>query len=489
MKTMKRVFAIFLAVAVCVTVVGCGGKETAVSVMTKASENMKSLDSYNAKIDISMDIEVTGSIQGMLDCDIKMPISVGVDMDIAGEGLHGVTKASFDVTGSVSYNGESEEIDDGAEVSSEIYSVYDKESGTVSSYTKENDGYWEYEERDSKDSGVFNMSKVLESRVFESAEMTESNGVYAISVKLSDIISDDTFNDFIKGNEDLIGSFGDTDIDWGKFAEAVGDAKMAYSIDAKDFYVTGVQVEDITLNDFPQLYSLIGMSEEDAEGLNISVSVSVSATFGKFNGVNKSDVEVPESVIEEANMSHDDPNDDWLVGPEYSENTGDYEEEYGGSGEVYELSTMDGAIVYNGEELSIPIDYSVFTEDGWVAEDDGEYGSFLCVVSQKYPNIDMRLYTNDDSGSEAYVKANGADGISIEMINDRSEVDVYIMGISFDTPESELENILGEPSYMYSDDDYAGYTWDYIVDGVDYSFSVSIFNDVIVELSLRRYTY
>lgn len=489
MKTMKRVFAIFLAVAMCVTVVGCGGKETAVSVITKASENMKYLDSYNAKIDLSMDIGVTGTMQGMLDCDIKMPISVGVDVDIAGDYLHGATKASFDVTGSVSYNGESEEVDDGSEVSSEVYSVYDKEAGTVSSYTKEDGGYWEYEERDSKDSGVFDMSKVLESKVFESAEMKESDGVYSISVKLSDIISDDTFNDFLNDNEDLIGSFGDAGIDWDKIAEAVGDAKMVYSVDAKDFYVTGVQVEDITLNDFSQLYSLIGMSEEDAEGLNISVSVSVSATFGKFDGINKSDVEVPESIIEEANMSHDDPNDDWLVGPEYSENTGDYDEEYGGSGEVYELSTMDGAIVYSGEELSIPIDYSVFTKDGWVAEDDGEYGSFLCMVSQKYPNIDMRLYTNDDSGSEAYVKANGADGISIEMINDRSEVDVYIMGISFDTPESELENILGEPSYMYSDDDYAGYTWDYIVDGVDYSFSVSIFNDVIVELSLRRHTY
>lgn len=129
---------------------------------------------------------------------------------------------------------------------------------------------------------------------------------------------------------------------------------------------------------------------------------------------------------------------------------------------------------FEGRVLDLPFDYSILTEAGWKAVDDGEY-SFLVMKNDNYDG-EIYVYGNDYSGKEADLIAGGVFGIDCSVGGNDKRPDMTIAGLTWGASDEDVKTALGEPEY-FSSSPY-GTSYDYTVKdasaGMEYDISVRV---------------
>ena len=129
-----------------------------------------------------------------------------------------------------------------------------------------------------------------------------------------------------------------------------------------------------------------------------------------------------------------------------------------------ELSDADGTIgVYNGTNLGIGVDYSVFTKDGWKT-DDSEGMSFIFCENEKYPGVDLYLYDFGWTGEESNLKKTGIWGYRLDasLAQDAKKLPpLKCKGLTWGASAEDVIAAYGEANMVSETDEYSTYSYDY----------------------------
>lgn len=487
---MKRykIVAIVLSIVMCLSMLtGCDflPPKTAVDLVQRSSKVMSELDNYRMSMEMNVDASITGNVEGV-EMDMLVPIEFTLEMNRSGDYVAGDMDMDASVDAMVSFMGQTETMSESMKKSSRLH--MDIANGVM--YTKDDDEAWVCD--DELDDDAFDMQGLLDSNaennMFANATMEKNDTEYVVTLKFADVLANENFVDFISENMS-----NDMDVDWDEFADAIGDADISYRFDAKTYRMISFETSDIVIDDIDFISDMPGL---DLSGINadgISMIMNICVEFDKFGEVDADDVQIPDDVIDSAVDKEDidaesDADESGVVG---TEPVVEPEIENGNSNDgdaADSVVTGDIRFVYGDSELNIPTDYQVFLDDGWYPVDDGMYGSFLCMMNEKYGYTTLYLYTNDGSGTEASVKENGADGFSVTTDESGKYPALSLCGVTFGDDISSLKAVLGEPDTTQSYSDtygtYETYEWQIDYDGIECMLTISVWNGVISEMSI-----
>ena len=476
MSKFKKCLALTLVLVMCISMLaGCSlfPPKTAVDLMKRSNEAMAEADNYSMEILMDIEAYIKGDIEGA-EMEMEMPIEMEMSYDRAGNNMHGNIDVSAAMKASVSFMGMEESMDEDFSQSAETYMVVSEDGDEVTTYTNTDGEGWVVEEVDFEDA-MFDLQELTnaegEDSVFGKATMEKVEDEYIVTLSFADALANEDFLEFMQDNMSVNMGGDDTEIDWEAFAESVGDAEMVYTFDAKTYYLKGVTVEEFEITDLDFIEGMDGMDFSEMDVEEISMTMSMSMTFGDFGTIDADDVEVPKKVVKNAIDADDveeEPDEPVVDEPDLDE-----------------TEPLTGAVssawvfFYGDEPLDIPTDYAVFLNDGWYPVDDGEYGSFLCMMNDKYEDLTLYLHTNDYSGTEAYVKEHGADGFSIDVSYCDKYPKVYFAGITFGDSYDKVIATLGESDGMNKYDNYMNLEWTVQYGGKDCYLTISLTDDVV----------
>lgn len=492
-----KIFALLLVMAMCLSLfAGCNNvfpPKNAVELVKRSAEVMDGADNYRMDVSMSMSMYMEGDIQG-IGMELSMPIEMEMTYDRAGNYKHGNMEmdAKADIT--ISFMGETETQSEDMSSSSEMYAVLDGDE--VTTYTNKDNEGWVYVVEDAEDS-TSNMGDILKSEgddsIFSDAEMEKGDGEYTVSLKMSNALKNDDFVDFMK--ESLFSSLSEEDdFDWDEFADAVGDAKVVFTFESETWRMTGLSIKGVEIDDISFMSGFEGMDLEEINIDEMSMTIDMDVKFSKFGEIDADDVEVPKKVKKEAVEEDefeepidypDEPVDDPY---EDSDTTEPSETEPKDPVEDPTVPAGDMSFYYNVTRLGIPTDYSVFTNDGWYAVEDGEYSSFLCMENTKYPDITLYLNTVNGEGTVANVSVNGSDGFGLGIYKDTVNApNLSFAGIKFGDSLSDVTAVLGKAEYSYSFENYEGYSWTIIYDGRECELGIALENGCVTEFEITAW--
>lgn len=479
MKKIK-VLGAGVSLALCLSLLtGCDflPPRNAVELMQRSAEAMSNADNYRMAMDMAINMSVEANMEGV-GMDMTIPVDFGMKIDRFGNYMFGDMDVDAKMNATVSFMGESETMSESMDESAEVYFVID---GTdMTSYINDGGSGWIVNE--DADGDAFAIDGLLsidaERDVFANAEMEKQDGIYVVKMSLAEALEDDAFVEFMENSMDT-DMFNGANIDWSDFADAVGDARIVYTFDAKTYHLLKVEMADIEIDDISFVSGMDGM---DFDGMNIDdvlMTMNMSVEFSKFGKIEESDVKVPESVIKEATSVEDVVVED-DINVEVSDNETD-------DVDVSDVELPSNHFIYDGKSLSMPMDYQMFVDDGWYPVDEGDYSSFVLMQNDKYENVYLYLNTNDGDGTTAYLKEHGADGFSIS-VDDGECPPFAFAGLTFGDKSEKVLAALGDPDSMNSYSSSAGttlmYEWEIEYSGLECYLSISFWNDELCEFSL-----
>ena len=478
MKNVKRGLALMLVLAMCMSVLaGCSlfPPKTAVDLVKRSSEVMQELgNNYRMNIDLEMGIVMSGSMEG-LEMSMEIPVEAEMEFDLAGNNMHGEMDVSASVDAKVTFMEESETMNESMDESAEIYYILSEDGETATTYTNDGNG-WVVSETDVEDSmedlKAF-MDAEAEDSIFANAEMTKDGDNYIVTVKFADAFKNKNFTDFLEDNIDA-DLFGEAEFDVDEFAEAIENNAITCTFD-KQYRLVSVTTGEIEIDASDVIGDLDGMEMDEA-----TITMEMSITLSKFGEVDADSVTVPDEIIDEAVESEDmggisidiggddEPETEGTEPPE-----GTVETDPSGGVAQSPVNSSDWVFMYEGTQLSLPTNYTVFVNDGWHAVDDGEYESFLCMENDKYEYLTLYLYTNDESGTEESVKTKGSDGFALSVDLEDPYPELSVAGISFGMSADTVKATLGEYNGMYSYDNYLSMEWNFEYEGKECTLTIT----------------
>ena len=495
-----RIFSLLLVMVMCLSLfAGCNKvspPKNAVELVRKSAEAMKGMDNYHMDVSMSLDMYLDGEMEG-IGMVIEIPMSMKMSIDQAGTYKHGTTDMEGTAEIEISFMGESEKQTESLDSSSEMYAVL--EDGEVTTYVNEEDAGWVYSVKD-YDKDKSDMSNLFDAEgddnIFSDAEMEKDDDKYVVSLKLKDALSNE---DFVESLEGLFSELPEGEFEAEEFAKSVGDAKIVYTFDAETLHVISIEVKKVELDDAEAL-GVFGDTDFDGVEVNeMSMSMDIKMKFSKFGEIDEDCVKVPKKVKKSAVLSEDDSEDYPIEDPSVEDpsipsdptNT-DVPIPTEPAPSHPQEGVLDNAhvFVYNGHKLDIPADYTVFLEDGWYAVEDGEYSSFLCMENSKYEYITLYLYTNDGSGTEESVAANGCDGFELGIYQDTiNPPELSFAGIKFGDSREYVISVLGESEETYSSHDFEYFVWDIVYSGKECSLQITLTGGEVTGFDLRPNDY
>ena len=484
----RKIMTACLSLVLCLSMLtGCDllPPKTAADLIQRSNEVMVGVDNYKMDMNMSVDVSVAGEMEGV-EVSIDLPIELDMAFEVADTNIHGEGDMEMTMEAVVEYGEERETMTEAFDSEVDMYYVISDDGKSVMSYTNTDDEGWISEEIDADDMQI-DMQKLLDinsdSALFENAEMEKADGVYTVSVALSDMLSNDDFVDLMEDSIDA-DSMDIGNIDWDDFADAVGDAVVVYTFDAKTYQLLGMSTGSVEIDTLDFVDDMSGLGMDGISLDEVSVTMELTISLSDFGKVDSDDVTVSDDIIADAEEAEnfdiidtdipDDDDDDVIVTIEPDDTS--------------VTVVTDAVFAYNGIELHMPTDYTVFVNDGWYAVDDGEYESFLCMENDKYPDLTLYLHTNDGSGSEESVKNNGADGFSLSVYAGDKYPTVSYAGITFGDTAEDIFAALGEPESKSESSDswgtYAMYSYTIEYDNKTCHLSISLTDGVVTDIDV-----
>lgn len=276
---MKRVFSVFLAAVMALSLASCGGKSA------KTMEDV--VDAYKAHEDAgnyalagTMNMDIKMSSEGL---DLEMPMTVDVDMTVTGDKSHGTAGLSASMMG----------ID-----MSEAYEFYTDGELT---FTCE-DGEWSLGSEDNDAMDAANMSQALASEeLFKKAELTENRETGGwTAVVTGDALAGSGLMDNML---DLSTVEDDAELKESMAAD-LAKGKIIYEFD-KDCYLTSIRMEDMNFSE-----------TVTEDGVESTVELSLRLNFTLSGYGSQEEIVVPAEImaLTADTVSEDGGDYDWLEG-------------------------------------------------------------------------------------------------------------------------------------------------------------------------------
>lgn len=276
---MKRVFSVFLAAVMTLSLASCGGESA------KTMEDV--VDAYKAHEDAgnyalagTMNMDIKMSSEGL---DLEMPMTVDVDMTVTGDKSHGTAGLSASMMG----------ID-----MSEAYEFYT--DGELTFMCE--DGEWGLGSEDNDAMDAANMSQALASEeLFKKAELTENRETGGwTAVITGDALAGSGLMDNML---DLSTVEDDAELKESMAAD-LAKGKIIYEFD-KDCYLTSIRMEDMNFSE-----------TVTEDGVESTVELSLRLNFTLSGYGSQEEIVVPEEIMALAadTVSEDGGDYDWLEG-------------------------------------------------------------------------------------------------------------------------------------------------------------------------------
>lgn len=258
-------------------------------------------------------------------------------------------------------------------------------------------------------------------------------------------------------------------------SDILKDATIVYTFDAKTS-----QLQSIVMDEFEVDISK-AMEQSDPSIGEMSMTMSMELNISDYGKITADDVAVPKNVKDgaveqselEADAGLDISTEDIGLG-DGSTSISPATSEAPINTDKPTVSPSSISMSFEGRMLNLPFDYSILTEAGWKAVDDGEY-SFLVM---KNDNYDVEIYVYDDnySGKEADLISDGVFGIDCSVGGYNKRPDMTIAGLIWGASDEDVKAALGEPEYLSSSP--YGTSYEYTIEdasaSMEYDISVRV---------------
>ena len=540
MKKFTKVLAMILALVLCMSsLAACSlfekGPKDSADLLSKSKEIMAKEENANYHMDMNMGMSIVmkGKVEGE-DMEMNIPIDVKAKFDITEKYMHGKMDMSMDMKASVTIDGKKEEMNESQEMKSEMYAVMDGDE--ITTYTKDDeDDTWYVSDEESAASAA-DIAEILEdedfSEIFEKAKLESTKDGYTVSMKMSDLMESEAF-------EDLMGEMDMTDIGLGvdtdDLTDAMGDVNVKYTFD-KDCRITGMTIEEIEID----LADVLGdaMSDSGIGGEEISkmtLTMEFEIKLSKFGEIDEDDVKVPKSVKEEAIEESDieidwdedededeydeEDEDDPSVTPETKPTTPEATEpEETEPKEDDKPVVSDGKISDNWSDMDVsingvvyhfPYDYDLLKSNGWYV-DMKEYGYEDGYILNKGDSVTGTIDMYNDKYGKEYNSFSlwvgfknfgqkAADILECDIWSFEADImhgfkkmekypDVVIAkGITWGATEAEIIAAFGEWDDEYVSEENGYKTVDYVIDYSKY-MKLTIYDEHgLTAISFKEY--
>lgn len=275
----KKLVMCGVLTAVCLT--GCSAlskPKTAADLISKYNE-LEDVGNCHADLEMSLDVGIKSSDDSSISMNI--PIKVGLDADIYKENLAGTMDLSL------SFMGQS------ASQKMDVYYTKDGNSTVVYSKAKE-DSYWTKQD-DAGAAPTMGLDGFSDAS-FKNAdfEYDKDDKEYIVTTKLGDMIDEDEYTEAF---DSVLDSFDDLTGSNKKIADVIIDSLVDSEVEMRfndDYYLTNVEFKGFKFE-----------QEIEDEDILISMSMDFSIEYSDFGEIRKSDVKVPDEVIESAESGND----------------------------------------------------------------------------------------------------------------------------------------------------------------------------------------
>ena len=381
-------------------------------------------------------IEDTGySVDGGINLGIAMDagglsIDVPVELEYEGKFYNGSGHGKMDM--SMEFFGQS--------ANSNVEFYIDADGDKVTQYTNADDAGWSK----SDDVSMNFVSSVTDDKI---GTLEKVDDTYVATIPLNEVSETDSFKELFSSMAE------DTDMGNLDVSEVLKDATIVYTFDAK---TSQLQMSmELTFSDYGKIDADdVAILDEVKDGALDQSELEAAMTEDPIlgSGSGSGDIEFPKGAPPANSAAPDEPVDDSKPAD----------------------SPSSISMSFEGRVLDLPFDYSILTEAGWKAVDDGEY-SFLVMKNDNYDG-EIYVYGNDYSGKEADLIAGGVFGIDCSVGGNDKRPDMTIAGLTWGASDEDVKTALGEPEY-FSSSPY-GTSYDYTVKdasaGMEYDISVRV---------------
>lgn len=391
--------------------------------------------------EISMEYSISADADGV---SINVPLTYALSVDILDSHVHGTMTLHSSFMGTEIFN------------EAEVY-ITEEDNKLISYMYDAEDGYWERSETDDSVNFITELS-AMDSTGFKNADVSydRKSGAYTITQPFKDFMKTSTAAGMI---DDLSKEMTDTfNVDTDDVYDKWNDAVVTYVFD-EDFYLLSVTIDECAYED---------TVEDDGMSIAVNMTFSMSFEFSDYDKIRKSDVEVPDDVIEAAigSVSIYIPDTDW--------------DDDGGSPDIiYEIPENVGDDylgAYNGVSFNTAgTSWSdTFGSDGWDFDnEDGEY-NFMTAINPKYEDVDVYVFNRDmHNTTRSDILEKGVYSYEVDAYWSSGNLpNVTWNGLTFGATADELVAAYGEPKFYYNYEEYARYTFE-ISREIELEFTVS----------------
>ena len=337
-------------------------------------------------------------------------------------------------------------------------SYVDKSNNQIKLYVNNNNGWSETEATETDYSVHVSCFSDLDPELFKNASLETKNNKFIIKVPTEDIVNS-TYLDMIVGDAGLI-----TDFYEGVFT---GDDLRSALVNGETVYTFDKQSNRLETVEINSLSGTASSGEDDnifTAEIKIDMSINIS-DYGKIKSF--------EPTISSETDNNEDENQ---------------------STEATEASVEVDHGQYSDTQLNAPISWSVFRDDGWIANPDSEnMYSFVSYTNEKYPNYLLLLFGKGaGSINHADIERRGAYDYSIiyEGTGDpvTSKPPFSWKGVTFGSSPDEVIAAYGDPLFHAEDEETGDKEYSYDFDdysSIDFAFK----NNKLIEVTVYVSTW
>lgn len=394
-------------------------------------------------------------------------INLGIAMDAGGLGLDIPVELEYE---GEFYNGSGHGKMDmsmeffGQSANSNVEFYIDTDGDKVTQYTNADSAGW----AKSDDVSMNFVFSVTDEKI---GTLEKVDDTYVATIPLNEVSEMDTFKELFSSMAD------ETDMGELDVSDILSDATIVYTFDAKTS-----QLQSIVMDEFEvDISKATEQSDPSIGEMSMTMTMSMELNFSNYGKITVDDVAVPKDVkdgaVEQSELEADDGPDissgDIGLGDGVTPISPSTSEAPIGA-DKHGVSPSSISMSFEGRILDLPFDYSILTEAGWKAVNDGEY-SFLVMKNDNYEG-EIYVYDDNYSGKEADLISDGVFGINCSVGSYDKRPEMTIAGLTWGASDEDVKAALGEPEY-FSSTSY-GTNYDYTIEdasvGMEYDISVRV---------------
>lgn len=272
---MNRVRIVGAALSACMllSLCACGGKADRPETAAELADRMVAAqtDGVNYRITGSVDMNVSMT-SGVL--NFTMPVSAVIEGAVMGEASYMKTVSSLTMGEGMDMESVSEEYREKVE------------SGGVKVYSRTDDGAWSVSDLAGDDAVATGLSEdFFSSDLFANAEMVYEDGVYTVTLPMSELLSGTGVESDVLNFDDIMSSMGaEGDYEF-------NDVDVVYTVD-DDYHLLGLSTSGFTCSSTA--------TDADGNESSFDMDMSMEFSFSDYGAVAESDVAVPDDVKSDA---------------------------------------------------------------------------------------------------------------------------------------------------------------------------------------------